>query len=191
MPETPISLLERLRLQGDEASWGRLVQLYTPWIGDWLRRQGLAAADVEDLVQEVMVVLVRELPHFTHDLRRGAFRRWLRTITLNRLRVFWRERRREPAPVLLESVLTQFDDPESDLSRAWDRDHNTHVVRRLLELLQPDFEPLTWQAFRLVVFEGHTSQDAARVLGMSPVAVRVAKSRVLSRFRQEVEGLTD
>jgi RNA polymerase sigma-70 factor (ECF subfamily) len=191
MPETPISLLERLRLCPDEASWQRLVQLYTPWIQDWLRRQGLAAADVEDLGQEVMVVLVRELPRFTHDLRRGAFRRWLRTIALNQLRAFWRERKRQPIPSTLETVLLQLEDPESDLSLAWDRDHNAHVVRRLLELLEVDFEPTTWQAFRLVVLEGKSSPEVARLLGLSPVAVRVAKSRVLNRFRQEAEGLTD
>jgi RNA polymerase sigma-70 factor (ECF subfamily) len=191
MPETPISLLERLRLGADEASWQRLVQLYTPWIEDWLRRQGLAAADVEDLVQEVMVVLIRELPRFTHDLRRGAFRRWLRTITLNQLRAFWRRRKRQPAPAALETVLAELEDPESDLSRAWDRDHNGHVVRRLLELLETDFAPSTWQAFRLVVLEGQSSAEAARALGLSPVAVRVAKSRVLSRFRREAEGLAD
>ena len=191
MPETPISLLERLRLCPDEASWQRLVQLYTPWIQDWLRRQGLAVADVEDLGQEVMVVLVRELPRFTHDLRRGAFRRWLRIIALNQLRAFWRERKRQPIPSTLETVLLQLEDPESDLSRAWDRDHNAHVVRRLLELLEVDFEPTTWQAFRLVVLEGKSSPEVARLLGLSPVAVRVAKSRVLNRFRQEAEGLTD
>jgi RNA polymerase sigma-70 factor, ECF subfamily len=191
MPETPISLLERLRLCPDEASWQRLVQLYTPWIGDWLKRQGLATADVEDLAQEVMVVLIRELPRFNHDLRRGAFRRWLRTITLNQLRAFWRERKRQPTPAHLETVLAQLEDPESELSRGWDRDHNAHVVRRLLELLERDFEPRTWQAFRLVVLEGHSSPEAARVLGMSPVAVRVAKSRILSRFRQEIDGLAD
>jgi RNA polymerase sigma-70 factor (ECF subfamily) len=191
MLETPVSLLERLRLRPDEASWQRLVQLYTPWIEDWLKRQGLAAADVEDLAQEVMVVLVRELPHFQHDLRRGAFRRWLRTITLNQLRAFWRQQKRQRAPAHLEAVLAQLEDPESDLSRGWDRDHNAYVVRRLLELLEPDFEPLTWQAFRLVVLEGQSSPEAARTLGMTPVAVRVAKSRVLCRFRQEIDGLAD
>jgi RNA polymerase sigma-70 factor (ECF subfamily) len=191
MPETPISLLERLRLRPDEASWRRLVQLYAPWIQDWLRRQGLAPADVEDVAQEVMVVLVRELPHFTHDLRRGAFRRWLRTITLNRLRAFWRGRKRQLAPAPLEAILERLEDPESDLSRAWDREHNAHVVRRLLELLEADFEPATWQAFRLVVLEGKSSPEAAQVLGLSPVAVRVAKSRVLSRFRREADGLAD
>jgi RNA polymerase sigma-70 factor (ECF subfamily) len=191
MPETPISLLERLRLRPDEESWQRLVQLYTPWIADWLRRQGLAAADVDDLSQEVMVVLIRELPGFNHDLRRGAFRRWLRTLTLNRLRTFWRERKRQHTPAGMDEVLAQLEDPESDLSRAWDREHNDHVVRRLLELLAPEFEPATWEAFRRVVLDGQSSAEAARALGLSPVAVRVAKSRILTRFRREAEGLTD
>src|SRR5438270_14034084 len=96
MPETPVSLLERLRLRPDGVAWQRLVDLYTPLIQKWLRYQALEPADVEDLVQEVLGVLVRELPQFRHDLRRGAFRRWLRTITINRLRMFWRARRSRP-----------------------------------------------------------------------------------------------
>ena len=190
MPETPVSLLERLRVCPDEASWQRLVALYTPWIRDWLRRQGLGAADVDDLVQEVMVVLLRELPHFTHDLRRGAFRRWLRTITLNRLRTFWRQRP-APAPAAPEGLLAQLEDPASELSCAWDREHNDHVVRRLLELLEPEFEPTTWRAFRRVVLEGRPTAEAAAAVGLSSVAVRIAKSRVLRRFRAEIDGLVD
>ena len=53
-------------------------------------------ADADDLTQEVVAVLVRELPSFHHDLRRGAFRRWLRGGVLNRLRPFWRARRARP-----------------------------------------------------------------------------------------------
>src|SRR5690348_14344538 len=96
MSVTPISLLERLRLQPDEASWKRLVDLYTPLIHNWLRRYSLPASDSDDLTQEVLQVLIRELPHFQHDLRPGAFRRWLRNVTVNRLRMFWRERRLRP-----------------------------------------------------------------------------------------------
>jgi RNA polymerase sigma-70 factor (ECF subfamily) len=191
MPETPVSLLERLRVCPDEPSWQRLTGLYTPWIRDWLRRQGVHPVDADDLVQEVMVVLVKELPNFHHDLRRGAFRRWLRSVTLNRLRVFWRERNRQPSPPALDSLLTELEDPESGLSRAWDREHNEHVVRRLLELLEPEFEPSTWRAFRRVVLDGKATADAAAELGLSAVAVRIAKSRVLSRFRREVDGLLD
>jgi RNA polymerase sigma-70 factor (ECF subfamily) len=191
MPDTPVSLLERLRICPDEASWQRLVALYNPWIRDWLRRQGLGPADSDDLVQEVLLVLLRELPQFTHDLRRGAFRRWLRTVTLNRLRAFWRQRPALAPPGERERVLAQLEDPDSALSVAWDREHNEHVVRRLVELLEGEFEPSTWRAFRLVVLEGRPTAEAASVLGLSPVAVRIAKSRVLSRFRREIDGLVD
>jgi hypothetical protein len=35
-------------------------------------------------VEDTLTILVKELPHFGHDLGRGAFRRWLRNITFNR-----------------------------------------------------------------------------------------------------------
>jgi RNA polymerase sigma-70 factor (ECF subfamily) len=194
MADTPISLLERLRLRPDEAAWQRLVALYTPLIHNWLRFHSLAAADADDLTQEVLGVLIRELPHFRHDLRRGAFRRWLRTITINRLRTFWRARRARPVATGngdFESVLDQLEDPDSRLSRLWDQEHDRHVVARLLELIEPEFEPTTWRAFRMLMLEGQPTAQVAVALGISANAARIAKSRVLSRLRQEVEGLID
>jgi RNA polymerase sigma factor (sigma-70 family) len=190
---TPISLLERLRLRPDPASWQRLVDLYAPFVATWLRSQGVQPADVDDLTQEVLGTLVRELPHFHHDLRPGAFRRWLRGIALNRLRSLRRARR--PLPVggdpSLEQALDRLEDPDSDLSRLWDEEHDRHVVRGLLALIEPEFEPATWRAFQMVVLEGRSSREAAAVLTLSPNAVRIAKSRVLARFRQEIDGLID
>jgi RNA polymerase sigma-70 factor (ECF subfamily) len=190
---TPISLLERLRVAADPASWERLVALYTPLIRGTLGRYALQSSDVDDLAQEVLATVHRELPHFRHDLRTGAFRRWLRTIVVNRLRGFWRARRSAPQALGddLGAVLDRLEDPDSDLSRLWDQEHDRHVARRLLELIEPEFEPGTWQAFRLLVLEGQPTREVARALGVTPNAVRIAKSRVLARFRQEAEGLID
>jgi RNA polymerase sigma-70 factor (ECF subfamily) len=194
MPDTPVSLLERLRVRPDPASWQRLVDLYTPLIRNWLGRYWLQSADTDDLVQDVLEVLVRELPHFHHDPRPGAFRRWLRTVTVNRVRTFWHGR--EASPLAMgdgdfEKVLADLEDPDSGLSRLWDAEHDRHVARRLLELIEPEFEATTWRAFRGLMLEGKRTADLAAELGMSPNAVRIAKSRVLSRFRQEAEGLMD
>jgi RNA polymerase sigma-70 factor (ECF subfamily) len=193
LPETSVSLLERLRLRPDPAAWQRLLDLYTPLIAGWLRRQGLQPADVDDLTQEALAVLVRELPHFQHDLRPGAFRRWLRTIAVNRLRTFWRARgpRGVGGDPSREQLMDRLEDPDSDLSRLWDEEHDRHVVRRLLELIEPEFEPATWSAFRMLVLEGKPTRVAATALGLTPNAVRIAKSRVLARFRQEIDGLID
>lgn len=194
MEHTPISLLERLRLRPDSVSWQRLIDLYTPLIRNWLKRHALQAPDIDDMVQEVLSVVVRALPEFRHDLRRGAFRRWLKNITVNRLRTFWRSRRSRPVATGdsdFEHVLDQLADPDSGLSRLWDQEHDLHVARRLLEMIAPDFEPLTWRAFRMLVLDGEDTAVVAQHLGISANAVRIAKSRVLSRFRQEAEGLLD
>lgn len=75
--ETPVSLLERLRLRPGPEAWQRLTDLYAPLVRSWVARDRLQPADADDVCQEVMAVVVRELPQFRHDLRRGAFRRWL------------------------------------------------------------------------------------------------------------------
>jgi RNA polymerase sigma-70 factor (ECF subfamily) len=71
----------------------------------------------------------------------------------------------------------------------WDREHEEHVVRRLLELLEGEFNPKTLQAFRRQVFDGAEAEAVAAELEMTVPAVYVAKSRVLARLRKEAEGL--
>jgi RNA polymerase sigma-70 factor (ECF subfamily) len=190
---TPISLLERLRLRPDADSWQRLVDLYAPLVAGWLRGLGVQPADADDLTQEVLGTLVRELPRFHHNLRAGAFRRWLRGIVVNRLRAF--RRARQPIPAggdpSLELALDRLEEPGSDLNRHWEEEHDRHVVCRLLELIEPEFEPATWRAFRMVVLEGKATRETATALALSPNAVRIAKSRVLARFRQEIDGLIE
>jgi RNA polymerase sigma-70 factor (ECF subfamily) len=191
MVDTSVSLLERLRLRADADAWRRLVELYEPLLNGWLRRYAVPAADAADLVQEVLTVLVRELPEFRHDLRRGAFRRWLRNILLNRLRAFWRTRRRAGDARNTDEILARIEDPSGGLEHLWEQEHDRCVLARLTQLLRTEFEPVTWDAFRLAALEGRPYPDVAAALGLSVNAVRIAKSRVLKRMRQEAAGLID
>jgi RNA polymerase sigma-70 factor (ECF subfamily) len=75
MNTTSVSLLERLRREPDAQSWRYFTELYEPWLRGALRRHALQTADRDDLVQEVMVVLVKEVPTFRHNGRKGAFRK--------------------------------------------------------------------------------------------------------------------
>jgi RNA polymerase sigma-70 factor, ECF subfamily len=195
MSQTSASLLDRLRDRPDAAAWQRLVQVYTPLIRHWLRRAALPPADADDLVQDVLAAVVAELPRFQYDPTRGSFRAWLQVVTTNRLRAFWRARQARPTATgdsaFYERALGQLADPHSDLRRLWDREHDQYVARRLLELLEPEFEPSTWRAFRRVVLDGVKAAEVAKELGLSVNAVFIAKSRVLRRLRQELRGLTD
>jgi RNA polymerase sigma-70 factor, ECF subfamily len=193
MNETRLSLLIRAQT-GETDAWKHLTDLYRPLILGWLNRQGVPALDLEDLSQEVLLSVVKHLPSFQHSGNRGAFRSWLRTIVCSRTTDYWRaaEARTQAAGGSSAiAALQQIADPDSELNRQWDEEHDRYVLQCLLALVNEEFEPITLQAFRRLALEGASGAEAAQQLGLSVSAVYVAKSRVLARIRQEAEGLID
>jgi RNA polymerase sigma-70 factor, ECF subfamily len=193
MNETRQSLLLRAQT-GETDAWKDLTDLYRPLILGWLNRQGVPAGDLEDLSQEVLLSVVTHLPGFQHSGQRGAFRAWLRTIVCSRTVDYWRSiDGRTPATggSGATAALQQIADPDSELNRQWDEEHDRYVVHCLLDLVDEEFEPMTLRAFRLLALDGASGAEVAEGLGMSVASVYVAKSRVLARIRQEAEGLID
>ncbi|MDA1016424.1 MAG: sigma-70 family RNA polymerase sigma factor [Planctomycetota bacterium] len=194
MDETSLSLLTRLRRSPESESWNRLVELYAPLIRTWLRKYDIQLGDVDDLVQEVLLAVSKDLGKFDHGGQPGAFRGWLKAILVNRLRNFWRARERRPqarADSDIAERLAQLDDPASEMSQIWNRQHDQYVLRQLLALAEPHFAPSTWKAFYLVTLEGKRADEVAEQLEISVNAVFIAKSRVLNRLRQEADGLVE
>jgi RNA polymerase sigma-70 factor (ECF subfamily) len=186
MSATPASLLERLRDPEAEAAWKQFVELYTPLLFHWAHRAGLRGPDAADLVQDVFALLVRKLPDFQYDPRKG-FRNWLRAVTLNRWReILRRGKGQRPAEPLPEEVAA----PEAD-EPFWEVEYRQHLAQRVLEVMRAEFEPATWKACWETVVIGRTAPDVARELGLTPGAVRAAKFRVLCRLRRELDGLLD
>jgi RNA polymerase sigma-70 factor (ECF subfamily) len=167
--------------------------MYRPLIGAWLVRLPGLRGEADDLAQEVLAVLARKLPSFERQ-RDGSFRAWLRQITVNRVRAFWKAARKRSIATLgkdPEEVLSQLEDPRSDLARQWDREHDQHVFHQLLAVVQVDFQPNTWRAFTRFALDGQPAGRVARELRMTVGAVVQAKARVLRRLREEAGGLID
>src|SRR5262252_9312026 len=193
MDQTRQSLLLRAQT-GEQKAWKDLTDLYRPLIIGWLNRQGVPAGDLEDLSQEVLLSVIKHLPGFQHSGQRGAFRSWLRTIVCSRTADYWRAigaGTQASGGSGATAALQQLADPDSDLNRQWDEEHDRYVLDCLLDLVAEEFEPATLQAFRRLALDGASGAEAAEELGLSVTAVYVAKSRVLQRLRQEAEGLID
>lgn len=190
-PPTSPSLLDRARDPGDDASWRRLTDLYSPLVRRWTRLYVAQPADADDVLQDVLTTLVRELPGFEHSGRLGAFRSWLKMITVNRLRVHWRSRPPASGSDAVLGQLHQLEDPSSDLSRRWDEEHDRHVTQTILESIRLEFRPATWRAFEATAREGRPIAEVAAELGLSENAVTIARSRVLKRLREKAAGLLD
>jgi RNA polymerase sigma-70 factor (ECF subfamily) len=191
MYETRHSLL--LRAQGSQAdAWSDLTDLYRPLSIAWIKRQGVPGVDVEDLSQDILLSVVTHLPTFEHSGHRGTFRSWLRTIVCNRATDYWRTTgasTQKGGGSDGAHALEQIADPDSDLNRQWDEEHDPYVLRCLLAAVEEEFEPATLSAFRRLALDGAGGALVAGELGMSVAAVYRAKSRVLERIRQDAEGL--
>jgi RNA polymerase sigma-70 factor (ECF subfamily) len=189
---TSLTLLARLR-DNEPAAWSSMVQLYTPLVRRWAERGGLAGADVDDLTQEVLRAAVTALPQFRRDRPGDSFRGWLYGITRNALRRHFERAARAPraaggtdAQLRLQEVAG----PEAETDAEGQDDRNA-LFRRALELVRGQFEEKTWQAFWLTAIDGLTPDEVAPRLGLTPVAVRKYKSRVLQRLRSEFGDLID
>ena len=194
MTETSLSLLDRACADAKDETWRHLASVYSPLLRSWLTRFEVEAMDADDLVQEVLLTVSRELPRFEHSGRAGAFRNWLRMILVHRLRDFWRSRKYRPVAAGGSSwieQLNQLEDESSSASQAWNLEHDRHVMAQLLENVRPRFEPKTWEAFHRQMFDGQRADIVAAELGMPLNSVYVARSRVLSILRREAAGLID
>jgi RNA polymerase sigma-70 factor (ECF subfamily) len=186
MSTTSLTLLDRLRRPDEADAWNRFARLYAPLLVRWAQLQGLHSADAEDLAQIVLVKLLRLLP--AYERRDGqTFRGWLFTICRNECRDFRTRRATGPLPGS-DGLATVARSPSDD---AEETEYRQLLVHRALELIRGDFSALTWDAFTRFVLEGAPAPDVARALGITPNAVYLARNRVLTRLREELNGLID
>lgn len=195
---TSISLLYRLKAN-DAAAWDRLVILYAPLVYHWCRRLNLPDQDAADIFQDVFQSVAANIDSFRKEQSTDTFRGWLRIITHNKVQDYFRRQGRQPqAQGGSEASFRLSQIPSSSLPTTDDADEfdadvqaYQQLVHRALELIRNEFTPRTWQAFWRVAVDGRRPVDVAEELEMRAGTVRVAKSRVLQRLREELGDLLD
>ena len=190
MSSTSASLLARVQA-ADPQAWERLTRLYGPVVYRWARQAGLQPEDASDVMQDVFQAVTAKVEAFQEQANGGGFRGWLWTITRNKVHDHFRalKGRAQAAggTAALERIHELPEQPPGETSESGTIELS-NVRRRAMELVKNDFEERTWKAFWRSAVEGDTPADVAADLGISVWAVYKARSRVLGRLRQELEG---
>lgn len=163
---------------GDEDAWRELYVQHTGRLTAWLHSlpTGDAATAPEDLTAEAWLTAARKIDDF-----RGSdddFAGWLftvaRNLASNRRRMSYR-RRTDPVAVDAgsESTWGRAEDPS-------DRVESESLTRHLLAQLSAREA----EVVACIDVAGLDVASTARALGISPVAVRVARHRALGRLRR-------
>jgi RNA polymerase sigma-70 factor (ECF subfamily) len=187
---TRASLLLRIRDPQDRMAWDEFVNLYAPLIHAYGRRRGLQDSDAADLTQEVLCRVARSAGGFQYDPARGSFRGWLFTVTLNEVRKLAARRGREAGGTGDTDVHRFLEQqPDAREEEDWRRDYQWNLFRWAADRVRGEFRESTWEAFWRTAVLTQDIDQVARELQLSPGAVYVARSRITSRIREEIQAV--
>jgi RNA polymerase sigma-70 factor (ECF subfamily) len=185
--QTSTTLLRQLRADpADRAAWDRFVDRYGVLIYRWCRHWGLQEADAEDVTQNVLVELLRQMRHFVYD-RSGSFRAWLRTIAYRGWCKFIQGKQKQGAALQRLQTSEAYEDLLQQLGREDDRE----ALEKAMALVRLRVQPHTWEAFRMLALDGRPGAEVARELDMNVGAVFVARSKVQKMLRETIERFRD
>jgi len=161
-----------------EALWNR----HRRWVAAVLLAHKPAHTDLDDLLQEVAMSLIRNV----HTVREaGSIRPWLRTVAINTARLAARTANARPQLRLVGEACDAEPAPEPRTSLADSHDEARAVLQEVLELPEMYREPLLLRAVH-----GMTYERIAKTLGLTIEAVesRIVRARRMVRERSIASG---
>src|SRR5687767_8740953 len=124
---TRASLLSRLR-DWQNPSWQEFFELYWKLIYNTARRYGLSDAEAQDVVQDTMLGVSRNIPSFRYEPERCSFKTWLMNLILWRIKDQLRKRR----PHEQLGVAINIPDEEVFLQQ-WEKDWQANLMAAAVE----------------------------------------------------------
>ncbi|MEM1228011.1 MAG: sigma-70 family RNA polymerase sigma factor [Planctomycetota bacterium] len=188
---TNVSLLRRLHKDADDKeTWDEFVGRYGAKIHGWCRRWGLQESDADDVTQNVLLALSKQMQTFEYRAD-GRFRSWLKTVSYRAWCRFHEDRQTAAIATGSDAVRRMLESVEArdDFLRELDRECERNILEDAMKIAQQRVKPDTWTAFYQTAIESIPAAEVAADLEMSLVAVYQARSRVQSMIQEEVRGL--
>jgi RNA polymerase sigma-70 factor (ECF subfamily) len=176
------SLVERLKNLEDQQGWGEFFDLYRNLIYGVAVKAGFSDAEAEDLVQETIIFVSKNIGQFRNDPAYGSFKSWLLSKTYSRMKDL-----RRRAEVRNRELPVENDAPPSDLERLWEEEWNEATRNAALETLKRQLRPKQYQVFYLNVVKELSAAETARVVGVNVAQVYLLKHRLARRFKRCLE----
>lgn len=191
---TTTTVLDRLHDANDHSAWSSFVERFRAPVAGFSRKLGLSSADAEDVAQETLVAFLEAYRRNAYERGRGRLSHYLFGIAHNKILSARRKMAAAGRQVSLGEGDTSFwaNVPDaSAVEQAWEEEWRQSVLLRCLEQVRGEVTAQTFEAFRLVVFEGAEPASVAQRLGLTRNAVFIAKHRVGSRLRELREAFDE
>lgn len=196
---TRYTLLSRLENRDDQDSWKVFFDTYWRLIYSVAIKSGLTEAEAQDVVQETIISVSKDIQKFKRDRALGSFKGWLRNIIRWRIADQLRKRTRArqgddsktganpPLPDIAE-----IPDPAGNAAEAaWEEEWQANLLTAAMEIIRSRVKEEHFQIFDLYVVKQWPVRKVARTLGVSVGLVYLVKFRISALLKKEVRRLEE
>ena len=194
---TRASLIGRLKDWQDQKSWEEFFNTYWKLIYGVARKTGLSDAEAQDVVQDTMATVVRQMPNFTYNPAIGSFKGWLLNTTRWKIANQFRKRgpvshaEHPPGETGTSTDPMHYipDDSIRTVEEIWDSEWQQNVFEAAMQKVKQKADPHKYQIFDLYVNKDWTVEKIAKVFNVSADQIYLIKHRLMEQIKEEVKRL--
>lgn len=194
---TRYTLLSRLEDWEDQDSWKEFFDIYWRLIYSVAIKSGLTETEAQDVVQETIISVAKDIHKFKRDRALGSFKGWLRNLIRWRIADQFRKRTRaaqaddsKTAEDLPRLDPAEVPDPAGgDTESAWEQEWQSNLLGAALERIKHSVKEEHYQIFDLYVIKQWPVREVARALGVNAGLVYLVKYRISALLKREVRQL--
>ncbi len=185
---TRYTLLQRACDLSDERAWEEFVGHYRRFIFYILHEMGVAAGDIEDVAQQVLLSLTKDLS--SYDSARARFRTWLSTVIRNAALAHFRKQRNRQTRIRVFGEEQQIDGLMhlSEIDQRIEQEWEAYVANMAMDRVRGVFRGQAIEVFELGL-DGRSATEIAARTGLSVASVYTLRKRVKKRLYLEIRAI--
>lgn len=186
---TRYTLLKKLQNDSSEKNWEEFVQYYSPYIFVIIRRFNVGAHDSEELLQDVLVKIWKNISKFDAEKYECRFRTWLGVMIRNTVFNFFKSKasRNSRSNVNYDDIIGKLElMTEAEVNIISEREWKNHIAKLAWEKLKASFSEQTQKVFEESIKSDISNAELATKFAISESSVRVFKMRVRKAMHKEI-----
>jgi RNA polymerase sigma-70 factor (ECF subfamily) len=188
---TRTTMVMGLRDLEDQVVWNKFFSSYWKLIYHTALTSGLGDADAQEVVQETVIAVTKNIGNFDYDRSKGSFKGWLMKTTkwkiIDQFRKLQKKQARESCDD--SENIEQLADELPRVDVYWEKNWKSELLEAALEKIRVEVNPLYFQVYDLLVAKDNKPKEVAQKLGIPTSQVYLAKHRITEALKKAVEEM--
>ena len=190
------SLVDRLGNWDDQRKWQEFFDTYWKLIYSAARKAGLTDVEAQEVVQETVITVAKNVGKLRYDPAIGSFKGWLLNITRWRIADQFRKRspddaqHRQAGDDRMTGTMDRFADSSGQtVEQLWDQEWKQNLLDAAITRLKKKVDPKQFQIFDCYVRKEWPAQKVAERLRVSVGQVYLARHRIGALLKKEIKAI--